>query len=67
MCRVYSSHEDRRRPNEFVREDLVERTARPWNGALASGIVEEDAGTGRVTLSYLMREGVDLPSFSRAQ
>jgi hypothetical protein len=62
LCRIESNHETGEEAQRFVGA-LTEAGKRPWNGTLTAGPVEHDARTGRtVYVTYLLREGVDLPA-----
>jgi hypothetical protein len=63
MCRIETSHTDRRTFQEFVRKAFSDPATGVWNGGSFSGIVSdnsEPSGTV-IVVSYLAREGSELP------
>lgn len=62
MCRVESTHSHGRAADRFVNDALGEPDRTPWNGSFATGAIAEAEANGSVTMvTYLMREGNELP------
>jgi hypothetical protein len=67
LCRIETSHADSTQYLQFVRSALFDPSARPWGGAVFS-IPASDAPPDpssrepMIAVSYLSREGVDLPT-----
>jgi len=63
ICRIETSHADRDGFREFARRAFNDPTTGVWNGGSFSTIVSgnTDPGTPIVVVSYLAREGSNLP------
>ena len=63
MCRIESNHDHAHAADAFANETLGSSERQPWNGAFATGAISEGDNGGSVTMvSYLMREGNEMPS-----
>jgi hypothetical protein len=61
MCQLRSSHASMDTYEKFTEDALYSRESGLWNGAITSLVVENGAG-GVQSISYIAREGQDLPA-----
>jgi len=62
LCRIETIHDNHERATEFIGRVVADPAKRPWNGSFAAGPIAENPAGGLVTLvTYLMREGAELP------
>lgn len=66
MCRLETSHVSRESFMTFTQAAFSDVQQRPWNGASLTSIVSANDNQV-VAVSYVAREGVDLPGMSNAQ
>ncbi|WP_437986912.1 hypothetical protein [Sorangium sp. So ce117] len=61
MCRFETEHDDMAQMQQFMQEAFMDPQKRPWNGGFFAMPVS-DPNTGKVVVvSYLAREGEELP------
>jgi len=61
MCKMETVHQDMEHYQRFLQDAFMKPGGRPWNGGFFSSMVPDPTGDKLVMVSYLAREGEELP------